>query len=175
MKDRILIIGSIASGKTTLARYLNSQYDLPVIFVDEIEFKSDLSKNNIEFVRNRIMDAMKQPRWILDGYGPLDLLPDHLKNSQVIIFLDLPLYLNIVLLIARQIKIIFRPRPELPKDAREWNWIHFRKMFQTLLKQHRLMNPELRRILEREENKAKLIHVQTFGQLRRMHHAPNIL
>lgn len=165
VKHKILILGAIASGKTKLARRLSKELSLPIIHVDQLEFNSDLSKKNIDQVRESILVSLTQSKWILDGYGPLDLLPENLKKADQIIFLDFPRYLNIFFLLKRQVEILFHPRLELPDGANEWNLQHFKKMLQTLFKQHRLMNPELRRILSRPENQKKLIHIQKLSDL----------
>lgn len=165
IKKRILLLGSVASGKTALARKLAQALILPIVHVDQIEFNSDLSKKNIDQIRSEIKMAVDRPEWILDGHGPLDLLPMHLKNADVIIYIDLPLWRNIVWLVKRQLKVLFKPRSEMPVGAREWSWLHFKKMYLTLEKQHRLMNPELLRILNRPENQSKLIHIKTLNQL----------
>jgi len=165
-KKRILLLGSVASGKTALARKLAQALLLPIVHVDQIEFNSDLSKKNIDLIRAEIKTAVDRPDWILDGHGPLDLLPVHLKNADVVIYIDLPLWRNIVWLVKRQFKVLFKPRSEMPAGAREWSWPHFKKMYLTLEKQHRLMNPELLRILNRPENQSKLVHIKTLNQLR---------
>ena len=164
-KKRIFILGSVASGKTVLARKLSQVLLLPIIHVDQIEFNADLSKKNIDQVRTELREAVNRPEWILDGHGPLDLLPAHLKNADIIIYIDLPLWRNIVWLVKRQLKVLFKPRSEMPTGANEWRWHHFKKMYFTLKKQHRLMNPELLKILGRPENQSKLIYIKTLNQL----------
>jgi len=165
LKRKILILGSIASGKTILARRLGKAFELPVIHVDSLEFNTDLSKKNIDLIRTNLKSALDRPEWILDGHGPLDMLPSHLKSADCIVFIDFPYRWNVLWLIKRQMCSLFRPRPEMPKGANEWNWNHFIKMLQTLQKQHQLMNPELLRILQRPENQSRLIHVKTPSDL----------
>lgn len=167
MKQRILILGSIASGKTTLARCLSRILSVAIVHVDQIEFNSDLSKKNPEVVRQQILTELDRPEWILDGHGPLDMLPMHLKNATTIIYLDFSYYHNLYWLIKRQVLVLFKPRSELPVGANEWSREHFKKMYHTLEKQHRLMNPELLRILNRPENQSKLIHIKSRMQWRR--------
>ncbi len=162
---RILIIGSIASGKTTLARKLAKAVSLPIIHVDQIEFNLDLSKKNMDEVRSQIHAATARPEWILDGYGPLDLLPQHLKMADAIVYLDFPYYRSLIRLIMRQLLVLLKPRVELPLEAKEWRWLHFRKMLESLGKQHRLMNPELKRILQKPENKSKVFIVASNVEL----------
>ncbi len=168
MKKRILLLGSIASGKTALARKLAQVLSFPIIHVDQIEFNSDLTKKNLDQIRSELKSALDRPEWILDGHGPLDMLPAHLKTADVIIYIDFPLWHNMGWLVKRQLGILIKPRSEMPVGVREWRWDHFKKMYQTLKKQHRLMNPELLRILNRPENQSKLIHVKTRNQLKQV-------
>lgn len=165
---RIIILGSVASGKTILARKLGQLLSLPVIHIDSIEFNSDLTKNSIDKTRIEVRKAVIAAEWILDGHGPLDLLPEHLKNADAIIFLDFPLYRNLFWLLKRQILVLFRPRVELPRGANEWQFVHMKKMVQTLFKQHRLMNPELIRILQKPEFQSKVVHIKTIGELKKV-------
>lgn len=166
MNKRILILGSVASGKTVLAVKLAQALSLPIVHVDQIEFNSDLSKKPLDQIRTEIKSAVDRPEWILDGHGPLDLLPTHIKNADVIVFIELPFWRNVAWLVNRQLKVLFKPRSEMPAGMNEWNWPHFKKMYLTLERQHRLMNPELLRILSRPENQSKLIHITTCNQLR---------
>lgn len=159
---KILIIGAVASGKTTLAKRVSMGLSIPVIHIDRIEFNLDLSKKNIVHVREQLKIELAADRWILDGHGPLDLLPSYLGVVDVIIFIDFPLPVELYHLVKRQLCILFRPREELPLGANEWQWHHFKKMYQTLFKQHRLFKPELRRIFKKPENQKKLIHIQTY-------------
>ncbi len=172
MKNRILLLGTVASGKTLLARRLGVSLSIPIVHVDQIEFNKDLTKRPAQTVRDEIKQALDSQSWILDGHGPLDLLPEHLKKSELILFLDFPLWLNIYFLIKRQLGILFHPRQEMPKGANEWNWPHFRKLFQTLLKQRRLMNPELIRILNKPENKNKVVHIKSLKMWNELYHNP---
>lgn len=168
MKDKILILGTVASGKTFVARKLAQKFSIPIIHVDQIEFNIDLTKKDINQIREEITNAVSGPRWILDGHGPLDLLPMHLKNADMIVFLDFSFVLNILWLVNRQLRVLFFPRRELPKGSNEWKKGHFKKMYETLKKQHRLMNPELLRILNKPENRSKLIHIKNREQLRQL-------
>lgn len=144
-----------------LARQLAKGLALPVVHVDSLEFNADLSKKSLDVIRGDLKIALDRPEWILDGHGPLDMLPSHLKAADVIVFIDFQFSQNVLWLIKRQLGVLFAPRSEMPSGSTEWNWWHFKKMLQTLQKQHRLMNPELLKILQRPENQSKLIHVKT--------------
>lgn len=72
--ERITIIGNIAGGKTTLSRALEQRYQLPLIHIDQLQFLKDMQVRPISEVRKSVQEKMQMPSWIIDGFGPLDLL-----------------------------------------------------------------------------------------------------
>lgn len=155
---RIAIIGNVASGKSTLARRLSKEKNIPVTFTDSIQFLPDLAIRPYKETIEILLDIQQQPFWIIDGYGPLDILEKRFELADQIIFCDPPIYKNYIRLLIRQIKNIFSPRVELPAGANELTWSHTQKLFKTINQQHQKMRPELLRILNRPENFKKLIH-----------------
>jgi adenylate kinase family enzyme len=149
---RIAIIGNVASGKTRLAHQISKEKNIEITHVDS---SMRPYKETIEIL-NQIQE---KPSWIIDGYGPLDILEKRFEMCDQIIFLDPPVWKNYWRLIFRQFKNIFSPRAELPAGHSELTWDHTLKLFKTASQQHHKMRPELLRILSREENKKKLVHL----------------
>ncbi len=164
--DRISIIGNIAGGKTTLSRALEDSYSLPLIHIDQLQFLKDMEVRPIAEVRKMVQDKMLTPRWIIDGFGPLDLLEPRLRLSDKIIFIDLPLWQHRWWLFLRQLQSPWQRRSELPAERSEFSWQHTKKLFSTQTKMDRLMLPELRRILAREEFRNKTIHITQKSELK---------
>ena len=157
---RIAIIGNVASGKSTLARQISKEQNIPITFVDSIQFLPNLSIRPYKETIDILLHVQAQESWIIDGYGPLDILEQRFKVADRIILCDPPIYKNYYRLLKRQLKNIFFPRQELPLGANELNWQHTIKLFKTIHQQHSKMRPELLRILNREENKKKLDHLK---------------
>jgi adenylate kinase family enzyme len=155
---RIAIIGNVASGKSTLARQISKEKSIPVTFIDSIQFLPDLSIRPYQETIEILSNIQKQSSWIIDGYGPLDILEQRFKLADQIIFCDPPVHINYFRLLKRQLINIFSPRAELPTGANELSWSHTQKLFKTINQQHQKMRPELLRILNRPENLKKLIH-----------------
>ena len=57
------------------------------------------------------------------------------------------------------------PRKELPANSTELSWKHTKKLLKNIYQIDKKMNPELRRILKRETNTNKLIHIKTVKEL----------
>lgn len=163
---KISIIGNIASGKTTLAKILEKSYKIKTTHIDSIQYNIDLSikpyQETIQ-VLNRIQNTED---WIIDGYGPLDILEERFRLSDQIVFIDFPIWKNYFWLLKRQIKSVFFPREELPAGSSELSWAHTKKLFKTIKQINDKMLPELRRILNRENYLKKLIHIRTVDELK---------
>ena len=154
---RITIIGNLASGKTTLARILSKEKNIQVTHVDSIQFLPGLLIRPYKETIEILTEIHKQQSWIIDGYGPLDILEKRFELCDQIIFLDPPIWKNYFRLAIRQIKNIFSPRKEMPLGSAELSLGHTIKLFKTIHQIHTKMRPELIRILNRENNKKKLV------------------
>lgn len=164
--SKIAIIGNSCGGKTHLSKKLAHIYNLPLVHVDQIQFLSGLKfrpfKESIEILKAE----QAKPNWIIDGFGPLDILEDRLKLADQIIMIDLPLSTHYFWAFKRVIKLLFTgQRPELPKDSTERDLKHILKLFKTIHQIHTKMRPEMLRILSRENFKHKTVIIKSRSEL----------
>jgi adenylate kinase family enzyme len=160
---RITIVGNIAAGKTTLARKLSARLNIPITYIDAIQFNPDLTIANMTQTRAILNQVQSQDSWIIDGQGPLDMFENRFALADQIIFIDLPIYQNFILLTYRLFKNIFSPRSELPTGSSELNWKHIKKQYRTTWTIHKKMRPELIRMLNRKEFRPKLMTLTHLG------------
>lgn len=167
--QRIQIIGNAAGGKTALARSLGQKYSLPITHVDSLQFvvgaKGSLEMRPFKETLALLGEVKTQDRWIIDGYGPLDDLQDRFAIADCIVFLDLPLKTHYFWALNRVLRSIFHSRDELPKGSSEFSWVHIKKLFDAIEKHHRLMRPELVRILQKPHLEKKLYLVSSVAEL----------
>lgn len=166
--NKIAIIGNACAGKTRLSHKLRQHYNLPLTHVDQIQFTEGLKfrdyKESIHML-NAIQDS---PQWIIDGFGPLDILEKRLALADRIIMIDLPLWIHYFWAIKRVVKNIFvGQRPELPANSSERSLQHIYKLFKTIYQVHTKMRPELLRILSRESLNKKTIYIRSVMELAR--------
>ena len=88
--QRIMIIGSGGSGKTTLARQLGEKTGLPVVHLDQIWW----SPGNWKHLEREKFDVLLQkelekPQWILDGNFNRTI-EARLAVCDTVIYLDYP-------------------------------------------------------------------------------------
>ncbi|MGZ3772777.1 MAG: hypothetical protein ACXVCN_03665 [Bdellovibrio sp.] len=158
---KIAVIGNIAGGKTKLSRQLGQLNSVPVTHIDAIQFLPGMiirPHNETKKILNDITDT--QERWLIDGFGPLDILEKRLKLSDRIVFVDLPLWRHYWWCAKRQTLNFWSPRTELPTECNELTLAHTKKLFRTLWQIHTKMRPELLRILNRENLKHKVIIIR---------------
>jgi adenylate kinase family enzyme len=75
MMMRIVVVGTPGAGKTTLARRIATQLELPHIELDAINWQPewrDLTRHDPELFVRRVADATKAEAWVMDGnYEPV--------------------------------------------------------------------------------------------------------
>lgn len=161
---RLAIVGNSCSGKTTLTRILAQRYGISPTHVDSIQFLPGMKIRPHKESISLLQEIQKQPSWIIDGYGPLDIIENRFKEADVVIFIDFPIWRNFLWCLKRQAQNLWSVRQELPEDSRELSLSHTKKLFQNIWKAHKLMRPELLRIFARDHLKSKMVFVRSMSE-----------
>lgn len=158
---KIAVIGNAGGGKTTLARRLAKQLGIPLTHIDAIQFLPGLQirpyRESIEIIKK----IHQMESWLIDGFGPLDILIERLELADKVVFIDFPLWRHYWWCTKRQVQSIWKARTELPVGCDEAMWSHTVKIYRTLWKVHHQMRPELLRILARDSFRHKVIYVRS--------------
>jgi adenylate kinase family enzyme len=89
---RVVILGRGASGKSTLAKRLSEITALPLIELDKLFWRSDLSPTPRDQWMALQEDLVAEKEWIMDGdLGPYDAVEVRLRAADTIILLDFSL------------------------------------------------------------------------------------
>lgn len=100
--DRIRVVGSAGSGKTTTATAIALRLGIPRLELDAVHWLPDWKERDPDDFRRIVLDfAASNPRWVMDGNysGRLGDRIDHLVDTFV--WLDLPRWRVITALIVR--------------------------------------------------------------------------
>ncbi|MCA6101619.1 DNA topology modulation protein [Bradyrhizobium australafricanum] len=89
--QRVLVMGSSGSGKSTFARRLSAMTGIPAVSIDALFWKPGWVESGRDEFARRMTEAAPEPRWIMDGnymrHGAGQL---RRELSDTIIWFDLP-------------------------------------------------------------------------------------
>lgn len=127
---KIYIIGSVGSGKTTLARKVASKLQIAHFETDNFVWTRQLTgdKRNEPEVRDHLMhEAIHRDAWVIEGVH-IDWTDEGLKEADQIVFLDIPFRIRtrrIVLRFIRQLlkieKANYNPTFTIFRRMFKWN------------------------------------------------------
>jgi len=122
--NRISVIGTSGSGKSTFSKELASKLRLPYTEMDSLYWKDDWKFATDEELMENVRQATESERWLLDGnYNRTQ--PIKWKNVQTIIWLDYPFHLVFYRVLKRSITRLFDRKPLWGTNNQE----SFRKSF----------------------------------------------
>lgn len=87
---KILVIGCPGAGKSTFARKLRENLQLPLYYLDMIWHKPDKTTCSAEEFDRQLQKILQENRWIIDG-NYLRTLEMRLQAADTVFFLDYPL------------------------------------------------------------------------------------
>ena len=175
LTQKISVIGNAGGGKTVLSRRLAARYNIPLTHVDGIQFLPGMQirphQESIQILRK----VQSGSRWLIDGFGPLDILVERLKVSDKIVFIDFPIWRHYWWCTKRQFKNIFSGRIELPEGCNEATFAQTLKLYKTLWQVHTKMRDEMKRILSRPEFSQKLTLIHSLDEYRKALYGDGII
>ena len=108
--NRIVIVGTTGSGKTTLGERLAAALGYPHIDLDALHWGPGWTPTPTDLFRARVSDALEGPCWVVAGnYGKTrDIV---WARADTLVWLDYPLALTLMRLFRRTVKrIVTRER-----------------------------------------------------------------
>ena len=121
--ERVVVVGTSGSGKTTFARALASRIGAPHIEFDAYRHGPNWAETPNDIFRQKLLEALSGPAWVADGNYSVaqDLV---WPRATAIVWLDYPFPLTFWRLFWRTIGRAVR-RTELWNGNRESLWEHF--------------------------------------------------
>ncbi len=101
--QKVMIIGNGGGGKTTLAYQLAAQYALPLHEIDALQFQPGWIATPEPALRQTIEQIQQTDRWLIDGFGPWELIEARARLADTIIFVDHPIWVHFWWACERQI------------------------------------------------------------------------
>ncbi len=165
---RVAIIGNAGGGKSTVCKRLGKAFDLPVYPMDQLQWKPGWVPTSAEEFHQKHAAILAQERWIIDGWGPLEEIEARFQEADTIIFVDHPLLIHYWWALKRQVKCLFRPRPDGPEGCPmlPMTW----KLFRMMWALHHQGRPYILHLVNGLQESKQIIHIRSPRELRAFVH-----
>ena len=122
--ERICIIGGSGTGKTTLAKNLGEQLNLPVYHIDGIHHLKNWEIRNKDERDRIILEKVNEDKWVIDGtYN--STLKQRLEKSDYVIYLDYSTLAQVKGVLGRFVKNHGKEKQEIPGCKEKLDWQFF--------------------------------------------------
>ena len=161
--QRVLVIGSGGSGKSTFAAQLGELLKLEVNHLDKFYWSAGWEKPTPDEWLKTVTELTDKDSWVIDGNysGTLDL---RIRRSDTIVFLDLPRVLCLWRIVMRFIRYRNGTRPDMAEGCREqldlefvsWVWNY-----------HRRSRPKVIRLLREHADGKQIIWLRSRNEVKK--------
>jgi len=162
---RVAVIGNAGGGKSTLCRQLSRAHGLPLYPVDQLQWRPGWVPTPSEDFAREHARLVEKDRWIIDGWGPWEAIGERFARADTIILVGHPLPVHYWWAIKRQVRCLFRPRPDGPPGCpmlpMTWPLL---TMIWTINAQAR---PRLLEVVNALAADKRVVHLRSPRQLRR--------
>jgi adenylate kinase family enzyme len=143
--ERILVMGSPGSGKSTFAVRLSAITGIPVVSLDALYWKPGWKPSDAAEFETRVTETIRLPRWIIDGdytWWGGELRRD---RADAVVWFDLPRRTCMAGIMSRIATSYGRVRPEMAVGCPERIDVEF---FRYVWTYRRMQRPKLLEYLE---------------------------
>ena len=117
--QRIMIMGSSGSGKSTMAVRLGELTGLPVVHMDTLSWRPGWVQAPREELNELVREAASRDAWIIDGNYSQHLREYRLERADTVIYLDFSRYTCLFRALKRWAKYYGQTRPDLGEGCPE--------------------------------------------------------
>lgn len=158
--QRIAIIGNAGGGKSILARNLGRALGIPVCEVDSIQWLPGWEPTPEEEIAAIHKTWIKQPAWVIDGWGSWDILKERFDKADTLIFIDYALWMHYWWAAKRQAKAILKRNPGWPPEGCQAFPITWR-LFRLIWRVHTDKRPKLIGLLKKYAGEKEVIRLRS--------------
>lgn len=161
---RIIVFGITGSGKTTLAKRLSKELDIPSFELDNYTYEANWVIVEPEEQRRRIQKIADQPEWIVDTlYSKWSDVP--LDRADLLIGLDYPRWVSFFRLVKRTVVRFIDKAPVCNGNVEDVrNLFSKNSIFRWHFVSFKSKRARIRR-WKQDPNMLKVIHIQSARKL----------
>ena len=166
---RVAVFGNAGGGKSTLAKRLAETTGLPLHPLDTIKFRPGGEEIPQEEYLDLHAELLKQPEWIIDGFGCMTTLWQRLKVADALVYLDLPLYVHAWWVTKRLLKGMWGTQARWPEGWPEGSpmWRSTLSSYRVLWLCHRHLTPRYRAFVAQAIHDKEVYHLRSTGEIKR--------
>lgn len=116
--EKILVIGSPGSGKTTFSLRLGEALAIPVVHLDRLNWYGNWQTRTKDDFEALLREALASDRFIVDG-NYAHTLPMRLERCDTVVFLDYPTVVSLFGVLRRIIRNHGKSRPDMGGNCPE--------------------------------------------------------
>lgn len=150
--NRIAIIGGPGTGKSTLAKNIGKELNLPIYHIDGIHHLKNWEKRDTEERDKMILEKVNESKWVIDGTYK-STLEIRVQKSDIVIFLNYSTIARLKGIFLRYFKTKGKERPEIPgcKEKMSLEFIKF------TINWNKTKGSTIKEVLDRNKNKKVLM------------------
>lgn len=104
---KVAVFGKPGSGKSTFSQNLADVLNIPVHYLDLIEYEPNGDKVTKDIFFEKHAALLATPTWIIDGLGPMGSFNQRLNEADTLVYIDLPYRTCYWLVTKRLLKGVF--------------------------------------------------------------------
>ncbi|GJL86811.1 MAG: ATPase AAA [Minwuia thermotolerans] len=160
---RVMVIGNAGGGKSTMCAAICAVHGLPYAAIDRIQWQPGWVPTPPEEYAEQHSDLIAQDRWLIDGYGSWESVLARIDAADTIILVDHPILVHFWWATKRQVRSIFRGRPDGPEGCRMWPVTV--RLYRMMWWLHRTMRPRLLAEINLHNRSKRIIRIRSPREL----------
>lgn len=118
--QRILILGSPGSGKTTLSGSIAKKINCPLYHLDDLYWTGNWERSERSQFETRVEKIIQGDNWIIEGNYYHLCFKQRLNRANTVILLNIPVVICLYRVLKRYFRISLGHVSELPKNVQEY-------------------------------------------------------
>jgi hypothetical protein len=163
--SKVAIIGNAGGGKSALARRLGRKLGLPVHVVDDVQWQAGWKPAPPQVVSAAHDSWLGEPKWIIDGWGPWELIERRFREADTIVIIDFPLRVHYRWALQRQLLSALGLSQGWPPSGCRALPVTLR-LLKVMRDVNRELRPRLLRLVSEEPFRSRVVFLRSPRELR---------